>query len=169
MTAVMPIRRDDTEWAGGDAFRAGMRQLASGVSLVTGGTAAAPVGLVATAVCSVSVEPPTLLVSINHSASAFATIDALGRLSVNVLGVAHRDIVDQFSRPERRAERFTTDDWIRRPDGPMVLASAIASFDCLVVERLRYSTHTIFLARPMAVGVTAGAPLIHYNRQLAEL
>jgi flavin reductase (DIM6/NTAB) family NADH-FMN oxidoreductase RutF len=169
MTAVTPIRRDDTMWETSEAFRAGMRQLASGVSLITGGTSAAPVGLIATAVCSVSVEPPTLLASINHSASAFAAIDATGRFAVNVLGVDHRDVVEQFGRPERRGERFQSGEWVSRPDGPLLLGDAIAVFDCKVVERLRYSTHTIFLARPLEVSIGDGGPLIHFNRQFYNL
>lgn len=169
MTAVTPIRRDDTRWESGEAFRSGMRQLASGVSLITSGTSMAPVGLVATAVCSVSVEPPTLLASISHSASAFAVIDATGRFAVNVLGIPHHDIVEQFSQPERRKERFQSGNWIVRPDGPLLLGDAIAIFDCKVVERLRYSTHTIFLARPLEVSVNDGGPLIHFNRQFYDL
>lgn len=169
MTAVTPIRRDDTKWETGEAFRSGMRQLASGVSLITGGTSTAPVGLVATAVCSVSVEPPTLLASINHNASAFAAIDATGRFVVNVLGVPHHDLVEQFSRAERRDERFRSGNWVVRQDGPLLLGDAIAIFDCKVVERLRYSTHTIFLARPLAVSVNDGGPLVHFNRQLYDL
>lgn len=169
MTAVMPIRRDTTQWESSEAFRSGMRQLASGVSLITGGTATAPVGLVATAVCSVSVEPPTLLASINRNASAFPTIDTLGRFAINVLGPSHREIIEQFSQTERRHERFASGDWLHQPDGPPLLADAIAIFDCRVVERLHYSTHTIFLARPLEVKVHEGKPLVHFNRQLHDL
>lgn len=169
MTAITPIRFDETKWESNEAFRAGMRQLASGVSLITGGTAAAPVGLVATAVCSVSIAPPTLLASINHNASAFAAIDAAGRFAVNVLGVGHHDIVEQFSRPERRDERFRSGAWVAHEDSPLLLEDAIAIFNCKVVERLHYSTHTIFLARPLEVSVNGGGPLVHFNRQFYDL
>lgn len=169
MSAVTPIRREDPGFAASEAFRAGMRQLASGVSLITAGTAAAPVGLVATAICSVSVEPPTLLAVINHSASAFPTIDASGRFAVNILGAEDRDLVARFSRPERRAERFSGPGWQLRADAPPLLSGAIAAFDCNVVERLVYATHTVFLARPTAVDIRPGAPLVHFNRELFGL
>ena len=71
MTAITPIRRQGDNWDSSEAFRTGMRRLASGVSIITSGTATAPVGLVATAVCSVSIEPPTLHVSISRTASAY--------------------------------------------------------------------------------------------------
>ena len=170
MTAVTPIRRDELTWESGDVFRTGMRRLASGVSLITGGTPAAPAGLIATAVCSVSVDPPTLLASINHNASAYEVIAATGRFAVNVLSVTHHDLVEQFSRPERRSERFEAGNWLARPDGPLLLEDALAVFDCVVVETHNYATHTIFLARPVEVSVRGdGNPLVHFNRQFHVL
>jgi flavin reductase len=169
MTALVPLAPHVEGWATGTAFRDGMRHLASGVCLVTSGTLLAPVGLVATAVCSISVEPATLMVSINNAASAFGTIAETGRIVVNVLGEQHRDLVEQFSRPERRAERFSSRSWLGEQGGPPRLADALAVFDCRVVETHAYFTHTLFLARPIAVAVTTGEPLIHYNRALSGL
>lgn len=169
MTAMLPIRRDEPAWETGDAFRDGMRRLASGVTLITSGSSTAPQGLVATAVCSVSVDPPTLLASINRNASAYDTIETSGRFAVNVLSTAHHDIVEQFSQPDRRAERFQSGRWLSRPDGPLLLADAMAVFDCLVVEKLHYATHTIFLARPLQVSVSMTRPLVHFDRQLYDL
>ena len=173
MTAITPIRRDgeadQTSWETSEAFRSGMRRLASGVSIITGGTAAAPVGMVATAVCSVSIEPPTLLVSISRTASAYPTIEASGRLCVNVLGAGHDDLISRFTAPDRRAERFTGAAWRLRPDAPPVLDNALAAFDCRVVERFSYATHVIFFARPEKVLVGGGDPLIHFDRGFHRL
>ncbi len=173
MTAITPIRRQDetdrTSWETSDAFRTGMRQLASGVSIITSGTAKAPVGLVATAVCSVSIEPPTLLVSVSRTASAYPTIEASGRLCVNVLGTGHDDLLASFTTPDRRAERFTGSAWRLRPDAPPVLSDALAAFDCRVVERFAYATHMVFFARPEKVLVGAGDPLIHFDRGFHKL
>lgn len=49
-------------------------------------------------------------------------------------------------------------------EAPPVLADALAMFDCRVVETHAYFTHTLFLARPPAVKLAPGAPLLHYNR-----
>lgn len=163
MTAQLPIR-SAADTAHQEAFRSGMRQLASGTMLITGGTAADPVGLVATAVCSVSVDPPTLLACINHSASAFDAIARRGRFSVNVLADTHRDLLARFTDPSRRAERFTGAEWLHRPDEPSIVADALATFDCLVVEQLRYHTHTVFFAHPLAIHWRDGDPLVHFNR-----
>lgn len=169
MTAITPIRRERDNWESSEAFRTGMRQLASGVSIITSGTATAPVGLVATAVCSVSVEPPTLLVSISRTASAYPTIEASGRLCVNVLGDIHAELLASFTTPERRAERFTDAAWRLRPSAPPVLDTALAAFDCRVVERFAYATHMVFFARPEAVLVGDGDPLVHFDRGFHRL
>lgn len=169
MTAMLPIHRDEPAWESSDAFRDGMRRLASGVSLLTTGPSTAPQGLVATAVCSVSVDPPTLLACINRTASAYATIATSGRFAVNVLSMSHHDIVEQFSRPDRRADRFQSGHWRSNGDGPLLLADAIAVFDCLLVEKLHYATHTIFLARPLQVTIGEDRPLVHFNRQFHDL
>jgi flavin reductase len=169
MTVMSPLIQDDRGWESSETFREGMRQLASGVSIVTGGTMAMPVGLVATAVCSVSVEPATLLVSINHAASAFATISATERLTVNVLGTQHEDLVAQFSRPERRGERFRSGPWVGEGVDPPVLEDALAVFECRVVQSHPYFTHTLFLARPERVRVSGGRPLVYFSRGFSGL
>lgn len=169
MTAITPIRREGDTWDSSEAFRAGMRQLASGVSIITSGTGAAPVGMVATAVCSVSIEPPTLLVSISRTASAYPTIEASGRLCVNVLGTSHDDLIARFTTPDRRAGRFTGAAWRLRPDAPPVLGDALAAFDCRVVERFTYATHVVFFARPEKVLVGPGEPLVHFDRGFHRL
>lgn len=169
MTAITPIRQDTVTLDASDAFRAGMRRLASGVSIVTSGTGSAPVGLIATAVCSVSIDPPTLLVSISRSSSAHPTIAASGRLCVNILGPEHRDLLELFTNAGKRAERFTGGEWRLRPDAPPILSTALAAFDCRIVERIVYSTHEIFLACPELTLVGNGAPLVHFDRQFRQL
>ena len=169
MTAITPIRRDGETWDSSEAFRTGMRQLASGVSIITGGTGEAPVGLVATAVCSVSVEPPTLLVSISRTTSAYSIIEASGRLCVNILGTGHDELVARFTSSDRRAERFTGASWRLRPDATPVLDDALAAFDCRVVERFSHATHVIFFARPEQVLVGEGDPMVHFDRGFHRL
>ena len=169
MTAITPIRQDEVTVDPSEAFRAGMRRLASGVSIVTGGTGSEPVGLVATAVCSVSIDPPTLLVSISRSSSAHPTIAASGRLCVNVLSSEHRDVLARFTDSEKRSERFAGSEWRLRPDAPPILSDAIAAFDCTVVERIVYATHEIFLACPDLTLVGGGTPLVHFDRLFHQL
>lgn len=169
MTAITPIRQDAVIIDTSEAFRAGMRRLASGVCIVTSGTGDEPIGLVATAVCSVSIDPPTLLVSVSRTSSAYSTIATSGRLCVNILSAEHRDVLELFTNSEKRAERFTGDAWRLRPDAPPILANALAALDCRVVERIVYSTHEIFLACPDLTLVGDGTPMVHFDRQFRQL
>lgn len=154
-----------------ESYRAGMRQLASGVSIVTSAADGVWYGLIATAVCSVSIAPPTLLASVNHEASAFRAIERSGIMGVSILGAAHDDLVGIFSDPARRAERFRPEQWMRLITGAPVLKRAIAAFDCRIVDKMSYATHTIFLGIPEQVrlGDRAEPPLIHFNRKVSVL
>ncbi|WPO43258.1 flavin reductase family protein [Tardiphaga sp. 42S5] len=128
-----------------ESFKAGMRRFASGVALVTSAEDSVRAGLIATAVSSVSTSPPTLLVCVNKNSSAHGAIDRSGILCVNLLSAEDVDLVQVFSQTERRAERFASGDWRTLATGAPSLHSALVSFDCEVVERLSYGTHTIFL------------------------
>lgn len=147
-------------------FRAGMRRLASGISIIASGTMAEPAGLVATSVTSLTLEPPTLLVCVALSASAYGTISRTGALSVNILGAADASVADPFTDPAVRSERFERGTWRKLATGVPVLASALGAFDCEIAEKITYSTHAIFIARACAVTVAdqPGHPLVHFNR-----
>lgn len=136
-----------------DAFKSGMRKFASGIALITSAVGGQLAGLIATAVSSVSTSPPTLLICVNRNASAHDVIDRSATYAVNLLSADDLDLVDVFSKPVRRTERFMSGDWGTLITGAPILASALASFDCRVVQRLAYETHTIFLGEVMQVNI----------------
>lgn len=151
-------------------FRAGMRQLAAGISLVTTQTPNGPVGMIATSVCSVSLEPPTLLVCISHAASGYAAFNQNAAIGINLLGAGHAEMVTQFTAKERRQERFSSGQWSVAPGGAPMLGDALAGFDCLVVKKLEHATHTIFIAVAQRVRSSdARTPLVHYDRSMHAL
>jgi len=127
------------------AFRSGMRRLASGLCLLTTSTADRRHGMIVTSVCSVSIKPPTLLVCVHNESSVLA---ALGEtFCLNVLGVDHKAIALQFMNVAPREERFALGDWVTSRGGDPMLAGAPAAFDCVVVQRMVYATHTILFGR----------------------
>ena len=134
-----------------DAFKSGMRKFASGVALITSAEKGNRAGLIATAISSVSTTPPTLLICVNQNASAHDVIHQAGIFGVNLLSAGDLGLVDVFSTSARRTERFTSGEWRTLITGAPMLASALASFDCQVVQRLAYETHTIFLGEVMQV------------------
>ncbi|MFB2552348.1 flavin reductase family protein [Ensifer soli] len=149
-----------------DRFKAGMRRLASGVSLITSGTGDTRVGLIATAVNSVSADPPTLLICVNQTASAHDVIAGSGTFCVNILRADSVDIAGQFSSTARRAERFSSGDWEALATGSPVLSSALVAFDCAVTQSMPYHSHTIFFGRivDVKIGEKGVEPLIYLDR-----
>lgn len=148
------------------AFRAGMRKLAGAVSILTVGEGESRTGLTATSVTSVSVEPPTLLICVNRTASARAVLLAERRFAINVLSPSHQALADQFAgrNGEKGPARYAGADWTTLETGAPVLADALASFDCELDEAIERHSHIIVLGRVRAARITENAdPLLYWS------
>ena len=90
-----------TDAALADRLKATLRGLPGPVALVTtvDPVGAAPQGMLASAVIPVSMDPPSMLVAINRSASMHPTLAAAGRFCINVLGTSQADVLALFSKP----------------------------------------------------------------------
>jgi flavin reductase (DIM6/NTAB) family NADH-FMN oxidoreductase RutF len=145
------------------SFRLAMRQLASGVCLVTHGEGENRVGLTATSVSSLSVEPPTLIVCINRAASLYTRLRRGDAFGVSVLGAQHAEFADRFASRTglKGAERFNQGEWIETSGGVSLLADALASFACEAEEVIERHTHAIVVGRVASAepGATDGALL----------
>lgn len=154
-----------------DAYRGGMRQLAAGVCLITASYQGQPGGIIATAVTSVSAEPPTLLVCVNRSASLFAMIAESGRFCVNLLSADAQVLVDVFSNSSRRDERFQHGEWLMAANGAPLCAESLMSFECSLAKTVDWHTHAIFLGEVTAVlhPHSDAAPMVYYDRGFHQL
>jgi flavin reductase len=139
-------------------FKLGMRRLAAGVTLITTVRDGERHGLVATAVSSLSAEPPSLLACVNRSASAHAHIRASGIFCVNVLAASQKDHAARFSSSTDRDRRFQDGDWRVLTTGAPALAGSLVSFDCEVRQSFEYESHTIFIGE--IVGLELWIPSI---------
>ena len=128
-----------------DGFRHAMRRLATTIALVTSGEGDNWTGMAATAVMSVTADPPTLLVAVNRSASIHPVLSDAERFCVNLLADRHQDLVGIFSGKKKGLERFETGGWEAGPDGIPVLNDALASLVCRTTQTLDVSTHTLFI------------------------
>lgn len=146
-------------------FKQGMRRLASGVSIVATEFEGKRHGLVATAVTSVSADPPTLLIGISQSASAHNFIVRSGRFGVSVLRGEDRSIAEKFSVPALRTRRFEFGEWTTLHTGAPLLATSLVGFDCLVAGETQVASHTVFFGRVVGVRVSEGEidPLLFWN------
>jgi len=145
-----------------EVFKSGMRRLTAGVSIITTLGEDGPRGLTATAVCSVSVEPPTLLCCINRGSSAHDVIHGSRVLAVNFLAVADQDLANRFAGVDTRDERFAEGGWTRLATGAPILETALASFDCRIASIMDGTTHSIFFAEVIDVRLGAEAPPLLY-------
>ena len=138
---------------GAEDFRRGMRRLAAGVTIVAAAHGGERSGLTATAVSSLTAEPPQLLVCVNRSAAAHEQIRKGEALCVNALALEHRALAERFAGIGgiHGPERFEAGSWTTLATGAPVLADALAAFDCVVVDAVDVATHTIFISRVVAV------------------
>lgn len=150
-----------------DEYRDSMSLLATGVTVVTTMTADGPAGMTASAVCSLSLEPPQLLVCVRTSLPTHNALQASGQFGVSVLGEGQIDIARRFATPG--ADRFTGLDL--RPELPVpVLRPAIAYFCCTVAERFPGGDHSIFTGRVLACGHQPDRrPLLYFGRRFGAL
>ena len=147
----------------GDRFRAVLRQLAGAVSVIATGSSSSRAGLTATSVTSLAVDPPTVLVTVNRAASAYPTLIAEARFSINLLTDRQQPIADRFAGRGgiAGAERFAGAEWTTLETGAPVLVGALASIDCELDEVIERHSHGILIGRVKAVAIddTAGALL----------
>jgi flavin reductase len=149
-----------------DRYRDVMRHQAGAVAVITVGEHGARTGLTATAVCSVSDDPPKLLICVNRSASAHDPISKHRSFCVNILCRDQQDVADVFSgRTGLKGEdRFGTGVWSTLETGAPALNDALATLDCAVEEQIDATTHSIFIARVVEGRFNdAGTPLLYFR------
>ena len=127
-----------------DEFRQSMRRHATTVAIITARNGDAYTGMAATAVMSVTAEPPTIMVAVKRTASLSPILTEAGWFCVNLLSHRHQSLVGIFSGQKKGAERFETGDWIIDTDRPPILADAVASLVCRTSSTFEIATHTLF-------------------------
>lgn len=149
-----------------DAFIAAMRQLAAGVALVTTAHDGRRLGLTATAICSVSAEPPQILACVNRSAEAHELIVASGIFAVSLLGRGQRELADRFAGRDGVSgeHRFAAGRWRGLATGAPVLEDGLAAFDCRIVEHLEAGTHSVLIGLVEAVHLgSSSRPIVYHD------
>jgi flavin reductase (DIM6/NTAB) family NADH-FMN oxidoreductase RutF len=156
------------ELAGG--FKNAMRQLAGGVALIATQHEGVRHGITMTAVSSLTMDPPALLISVNRHASAFDALVSSGRFSVNLLREAQAPLAAAFSRKPDGDARFATGRWRTGTTGVPVLEDGIAAIECRLHDVVEFGTHAILIGVVEAVDIDADlpAPLIYLSGQFGS-
>lgn len=145
-------------------FRQAMRRLASAVAVVAATRGDEWMGMAATSVSSLSMDPPSLLICVNRSASIHATLTTGTAFSVNILHESHEAISAAFGGGAKGAERFAAGDWRACSEGIPHLHDAVASIACVVDMSVDYGTHTIVVGKVRGTRLSPHEhPLIYVN------
>lgn len=129
-------------------FKKGMSLLAGGVTLITTGTGTERRGITATAVCSLSATPPSLIVCANKDTGTAQSINETGIFAVNVLGGRHTGLSMVFAGATGVSgeDRFLHGTWSQHSLGAPYLDDAIAVFVCETAQKISHGTHYAFIA-----------------------
>lgn len=147
-------------------FRDAMSRLPTAVSVITTRGADGPVGCTANAVMSLSVNPPSMLLSLTTGSRTLAHILSEGRFAVNVLSCADHELTRQFATGTA-AERFAGVAW-DSIDGVPLLTRSSASVVCTVQESTRMLDHTLVIGTVDRAQAGEAPPSVLYrNRQYA--
>ena len=132
-------------------FRNAMSSLTTAVNVITTQGPSGCHGFTASAVCSVTDTPPTLLVCMNQASRSHAHFIENKILSVNVLGAQHEPISNTFASKLCSEERFKQGAWTKLVTGAPILEDALVSFDCEIEQIQRVGTHSVFICRVVAI------------------
>jgi flavin reductase (DIM6/NTAB) family NADH-FMN oxidoreductase RutF len=153
-----------------ERYRDAMRRVPAAVTIVTSLFGGEANGLTATAVCSVTADPPQVLVCVNCQATAHALIARSRRFVVNFLSDEHEERARRFSQPKLPAqERFAGISWVVMATGSPAMADAIVALDCRVNRDLICGTHAIYVADVVDVRVDNAAPLLYRAGEFCRL
>ena len=152
-------------------YRNAMARLGAAVSIISTDGPAGRTGFTASAVCSVSDTPPTLLVCVNRASAAHPLLARNRVLCVNALAARDEDLSRRFSTKLPPAERFAAGKWSVLKTGAPALETAIVSFDCHVVATHSVGSHDVFYCEVAAItrNEQEHAALLYYNRQYHEV
>lgn len=128
-------------------FRDGMSRLGSAVNVVTTRFDGKRYGFTASAVCSVSDTPATLLVCINRAASCFHAFENARHFCVNTLMPGQEDIASVFGGKTPVEDRFAVGEWREGRTGAPVLANASVNFECELTNAVDEATHRVLFGR----------------------
>ncbi|HEY4276808.1 MAG TPA: flavin reductase family protein [Conexibacter sp.] len=143
----------------------------AGVVIVTALDGERPVGLTVNAFCSVSADPPLVLVCVDKGSNTLAAISDAGAFTVNILAAGREQLALLFASKAR--DKFSALAWREAPGGaggPVLSEDAAAYLACRVERAIEAGDHWIFIGAVSAAGVhEEPVPLLYHRRAFAAL
>lgn len=163
-TPVAGVRHEPVNAA--PELKQAMRHLVGGVCVVTAGIGEARTGATVTSAHSLSVEPETMLVSINLSSSTWTAIRAHRHFCVNLLGADHSAIADRFAGRGglKGPARYEGARWLPLETGALALDGALAAIDCEVEHVVERHSHAFIFGAVRAIRLGESGPALVYSQ-----
>ena len=147
-------------------FRRAMGCFATGVTIITVALEGEVHGMTANAFSSVSLDPPLVLVCVDHSTRTHSHLHSKKRFGINVLCQDQRAISEYYARPDRSHEHAETEAgarFDRTKHGTPMLVGSLAYLECRLHSAQDAGDHTIFIAEVEDVVVREGEPLLFFR------
>jgi flavin reductase (DIM6/NTAB) family NADH-FMN oxidoreductase RutF len=143
-------------------FRATLRHFPAGVTVITTRDAQGqPTGLTASAFTSVSLDPPLVLVCVDHAATAYPALVEHGWFAVNMLGESQAHLSRRFATTA--TDKFAGVAYREGRAGLPILDDVVAVLECRVVHRYPGGDHTIFVGQVEGIAAAGGPPLVYFR------
>lgn len=150
-----------------DEFREVISHFASGVTVVTVLHDGRPLGTTASAVTSLSLDPPMLLVCMNKQSATGRAVAAAKRFAVNILAADQLDLAERFA--QKGGDKFAGVETIPGKWGEPIFGDALATLECRVAEETTGGTHSVFLAEVESGTARSGTPLAYFRGSFGRL
>ncbi len=149
-----------------ERFRSVMSRFASGVSIITTRHEGIDYGLTASAVCSLSLDPPMLLICVNKTSNTQRAIAQSQVFAVNILREDQSELAHRFagSHPDKFAGMSISYGELVVP----LLDDMLATIECRVTEIISGGTHSIFLAEVQTARGAEGMPLTYFRGRMGR-
>lgn len=148
-------------------FRAAVGRFATGVTVVSTRFDGRLLGTTVSAVASLSLDPPMVLVCLNRASATHDGVAGAGRFAVSVLAADQHALARHFARTG--TDKFAGVDHRVTRHGLPVVGGALATLECVVDETALGGTHTVFLGRVLDAHVRDGEPLAYYRGAFGRL
>ena len=154
---------------GSDDFRRVLSHFTTGVTIVTTCDGdGRPTGLTVSAFCSVSLDPPLVLVCVDHKAQSFPALRDHGRFAVNILSSDQEAVSRRFAT-SKILDKFEGVAHTMSELGLPLVVGALAHLECVTVSTHVEGDHTIFIGRVERAGAPGGEPLLYFKGRYERL
>jgi flavin reductase (DIM6/NTAB) family NADH-FMN oxidoreductase RutF len=153
---------------GQDEFRAALGRFASGVTVVTTRDAAGRFhGITVSAFCSVSLEPPLVLICIEKATASHYALEESGIFIVNILDRSQQFLSEHFAL--QLLEKFEGIAYRPGMEGIPILDDALVSLECRVTQICDGGDHSIYIAEVENAEIKDGSPLVYFHGNYREI